>query len=105
MAYFGENAFRAWGKFDYNGAIQDSFGLSSVNDVGTGVFRFNMSTTTNSNYCVLAGYAQTQRTNPNRVWFVRTNSINSSAFEGEINIGHGGTADVDNYFVGVVADG
>ena len=105
MAYYGENAFRAWAKMDGAGGIQDSFGLSSINDLSTGVFRFNMSTTTNTNYAVLSGYAQQQRTNPNRVWFVRTTSINSSAFEGEVNIGHGGTADVDNYFVGVVADG
>jgi len=52
MAYYGENAFRAWAKFDYNGAIQDSYGLSSINDLGTGVFRFNMNTTTNTNYAV-----------------------------------------------------
>ena len=78
--------------------------VSSIDDDGSGIFGVNMGDSTNSNYCVLTGYSQQQRTNPNRVLFIRRDSIGNGAFDVEINIGHGGTADVDFYFVNVMAD-
>jgi len=104
MAYFGENACRAWTKFNASASQSDSFNVSSIDDDGVGIFGVNMGDSTNTNYCVLTGYSQQKRTNPNRVLFIRRDSISNSSFDVEINIGHGGTFDVDFYFVNVMAD-
>jgi len=56
MAYFGENSIHMWVNMSGKNtpAARDSYGLSSIQDNGTGDYTFNFSTSTaNDDYCVL----------------------------------------------------
>ena len=49
-ALTGQSAAKAWGTIDVTGtaAISESFGMSSVTDVATGIFDYNLSVTMSS---------------------------------------------------------
>jgi|TARA_A100000172_G_scaffold22407_1_gene12739 hypothetical protein len=56
MAFFGDNAVRAWVNFNLsNSSIRDDFNISGLNDNGTGRFDVNIDTDmANENYSVVA---------------------------------------------------
>ena len=59
MAYFGENAIKAFVKYDdVNNSVDDSFNVSSVTNHATGQITVNFSTNmSSSNYCTVSACA------------------------------------------------
>ena len=106
MAFNGSGAIKAWVNASSGGSNLKSYGISSVSDDGTGQLGVTMSTaSSNTNYCVLMSYEMTQRTNPNFVLFLKTQSSakTTTSFKIEAN-GEAGAASgaADNYYILVV---
>ena len=94
MAYFGDNAVRAWVKGNMSGSIQNSYGVSSIADEGTGKMQVNMSVNnSNTNYCVVCGYHRNGNVNPSLVAYIDDGEINNADFHIRINSATGGIND------------
>ena len=65
MAYFGDNAVKAFVKYDdVSNAVDDSFNVSSVTNHATGQITVNFSTNmSSSNYCTVSATAGVSGTN------------------------------------------
>jgi|TARA_A100001391_G_scaffold9013_3_gene5755 hypothetical protein len=99
MAFFGDNACRAWVKGDMGGNIQNSFGVSSIADEGTGKMQVNMSTNNgNNNYCAVTGYHQNGNTNPSRVTYIDDGEYFNDNFHIRVNSATGGINDPSGMF-------
>jgi len=102
MALFGSNGLRAWIKAQNNGVVLSSYGVSSINDLGTGFVRINLNTNLgNSNYSINPSYSQSGNTNPNRVAYITSSSVGNTSFEIKINSATGGVNDPDWWFCSV----
>ena len=99
MAYYGDNACRAWVRCNMGGAINNSYGVSSVSDEGTGKAQVNMSVNNgNNNYCVVVGYHRNGNVNPSLVAYIDDGEYNNGDFHIRINSATGGINDPSGMF-------